>query len=479
MRAEAKGPFLSAGRGVQLSPLSRLRVWLRQWRRKRAFKRQKGDLREFVYLDEVSVYSLIASRLGPIASEFTETQTVSLQSDAGSSLQANLGVAKGEVSARTGTSQTRGSQVLRRSIVQTQFKELYDYEKTSLVMCPVAGESGPPRVRTLKELANLTKAPVHDGWLVDPEKLTRGQLFETEVHLEAEPIFHVTTVVSTFLEMFEENPQLFEVDSLGGMEQIRAVDRVLAKLLVGLVPVRGQAVDYEIVGLDGKEWIVHRKLLSQLSPTELPSTQSLVVVGVAEQSLFWKDIRRILFSNVRFRVLGRMAQDGLQDSWTPVKLVHVLESVSPDVAQQIDTVGSMAFAAMSRTGTQGTREDRKRSLWSSALVRYAALLAEHYGHTCTEAELSEVGLPAKEHLSSLDTQAGRRDAFESIASFLLERFGIEREPLVVAQYRAAALVDAGLDLMGQPLSLATPVSSDLTTPSRERFLDTEFVAIYW
>jgi hypothetical protein len=46
----------------------------RQWRRRWAAKNEKGMLREFVYLDEVSVYSLIASRLGPIAAEFTDTQ---------------------------------------------------------------------------------------------------------------------------------------------------------------------------------------------------------------------------------------------------------------------------------------------------------------------------------------------------------------------------------------------------------------------
>ena len=74
----------------------RLRVWFRQWRRKRASKGQKTPLREFVYLDEVSVYSLNASRLGSIAAEFTETQTVSLRDEIGSSLGASLGAAKAD-----------------------------------------------------------------------------------------------------------------------------------------------------------------------------------------------------------------------------------------------------------------------------------------------------------------------------------------------------------------------------------------------
>src|SRR3712207_8144694 len=51
--------------------ITRLRIWFRRRRLKRAAKKQQvAPLREFVYLDEVSVYSLNASRLGSIAAEF-------------------------------------------------------------------------------------------------------------------------------------------------------------------------------------------------------------------------------------------------------------------------------------------------------------------------------------------------------------------------------------------------------------------------
>ena len=64
--------------------ITRLKLAWWSWRRWRAAGQNRHTpLREFVYLDEVSVYSLIASRLGPIAAEFSETQTESLQDQSG------------------------------------------------------------------------------------------------------------------------------------------------------------------------------------------------------------------------------------------------------------------------------------------------------------------------------------------------------------------------------------------------------------
>jgi hypothetical protein len=116
----------------------------------------------------------------------------------------------------------------------------------------------------------------------------------------------------------------------------------------------------------------------------------------------------------------------------------------------------------------------------NALVGYATLLAEHYGHSITVQDLSEVGLPSEQQCNSFGSQKERREAFDAIATFLLNRFDLEREPLTVAQYRTVALADAGLDISGQSMPLV--VSADVPSidaPFEDRFLDSEFVAIYW
>jgi len=417
-------------------------------------------LREFVYLDEVSVFSLIASRLGPVATEFTETERASL---------------KAEVAGVGGSSEL-GSQVLRKSTVQTTFKELYELEINSFAMRPVSENQRPPKVSIMNELISQKEILSADGWIVDPAKLARGQLLEVEVQLEAEDIFRVSSVVSAILEIIETNPEMFGVENKN-VAQAKAVGRVLEKLLVGLVPLRGLAVDYEVLKVDAREWIVHRNLLKGLSETETQIKRPLYLVGVADQTLFWKDVRRILFSNARFRVLCRLAQNDIQNSWTPVKLAHILDLIRPGLGKEVDNLGSVVLASMVNASKTEQNTDRKK-LMRDALIGYAKLLAEHHGQTISDNELSQAALLSEKQCNSFGSLEERRNAFDAIATFLSARLQLEWDRVVIAQYRAVALVDAGLDLSGKATSLGL---ADSTSPdvSEKRFLDSEFVAIYW
>jgi hypothetical protein len=53
------------------------KAW-RQRRRAAPAERKQNALREFVYLDDVSVTSLLSSRLGAIPSEFTDAQSAGI-----------------------------------------------------------------------------------------------------------------------------------------------------------------------------------------------------------------------------------------------------------------------------------------------------------------------------------------------------------------------------------------------------------------
>jgi hypothetical protein len=249
-------------------------------------------------------------------------------------------------------------------------------------------------------------------------------LLEVEVQLEAEDIFRVSSVVSAILEIIEGNPEMFGVASIN-VAQAKAIGRILEKLLVGLVPLSGKATDYKILRLGQKEWIVHQKLLSGLSITESSSIYPLYVVGVAEQSLFWKDVRRTLFSKAHFRVFCRLAQNGITNSWTPVKLANILDLVKPGLGNEIDRLGSLVLASMVNASTTDQNADRKQ-LMHNALVSYATSLAQAYGHTVSGQDLSQSGFPSEEQCNSFGSIEERRKAFSEIAAFVTERFdGVE------------------------------------------------------
>ena len=197
-----------------------------------------------------------------------------------------------------------------------------------------------------------------DPWAVDVEQLGRGHLVELEVELEAEPIYKNTAIISTMMELMQESPELQGVMSLGERSQLESFARILERLLAGLVPVRAKAVDYCVVQAEARRFLVHRAVADQLTERAGFEAAPLTLVGVAEETLFWKDIRRVLFSDSRYRILSRITRSGIQESWTPVKLAHVLAEVSPELGAGLEmfnrSVGELAAETILRV--QPTRQ---------------------------------------------------------------------------------------------------------------------------
>jgi hypothetical protein len=446
-----------------------------------AARRSQSPLREFIYLDDVSVYSLIASRVGPVAAEFTDSQTASLQSDVTASAGAGVaGLAKADVSSRIQAAQTQGSQVLRKAIVQTTFKELYELEKNGLVMRPVETEERPPKLRGLSEV--LSPGEGLQPWVVDIEKLRRGRLLEIEVELSAEPIFRMSTVISALVEMMEENEELARAAaSTGELDQVAAMSRIIERLLVGLIPVRGRAVDFDVVAPNEREWIVHRQLTKERFEDSIAAPRfPLYVVGVAQEGLFWKDIRRVLFSKSRYRALCRVSRPGIHKSWAPVKLIEVLADVAPDLAASLGAATDSVLTAVAEAHDESPSESNEEAVMRAALLDYGTLLAASYECTLSKEEIQEAGLPTPAQCASHHTVESRRVAFHEMTSFVAERCGIDVGLEVAARCRSTAWIERDLS----PSSTVeggsmVPAASSMSLSPDARYLDVEFVAMYW
>ena len=225
------------------------------WRRRErlcAWWNKKTPLREFVYLDETSVYSLYASRFGEIPSERTDTLTQIRQSEVGTSLNPVKGAAGGGLTARAMSSQSQQSQVVSRAIVQSTFRDLLEKERNSLSLKHAPHFEKVPQTRSLDSLKagrrrgrQETKL-VKKGFVFDPHELTRGALLEIEVELETEFIFQMSSVVQALVGMVKKNPAMFGHDE-EEIAELSNISGIIEELLVGLIPLRGRAVDYSVV----------------------------------------------------------------------------------------------------------------------------------------------------------------------------------------------------------------------------------------
>ena len=415
----------------------------------------------------MSVYSLLASRIGALATDFTATESSSLSSEVNAQGGVSTPVAKAELSSGIKAEQTSGTQVMRKSTVQSTFRELHGYIRDALVMrVEELGET--PKISGVQELRKLSSRA--DGWVIDAATMSRGHVLEVEVALNADDTFRASTIMSTLVGFIRELPQLPDTVDREGFKNAVTGMRLLDGLLAGVVPVRGRVLEYVCIDVDGSDYLVHRRLLNSLG--DEVAVRPIEVVGICEFDLFWRDLRRVLFSSSHYRVLCRLGADGPQRDWTPVKLIDVLEGVVPGLRGIVDAIPSM-LAKAGEQNPEGAPAERMRS----ALVAHANDLCGHHGHVLTEAMLAERALPTAEQCASHEDFKARRRAFSDLSQRLASEFQFQLDPVDVARYRTQALIDVGLLEVGGAFEDADPGS--LPTMRDARYLECEIVAIYW
>lgn len=437
--------------------------WWKIWRlgkREELAGTRLGELREFVYLDEVSVLSLLASRVGSVVLGRTDNNLRALKLQAAGKAKKKILVAEGEVSGAITGDFSQASSVERKAIIQASFKELVDLETSRLIIGALDLRQSPVPLHTLRvQSGSLRKS----GCMHSPEELKRGTLIELDIELDVEAVYRMNTVVSAMLGIVDGSPTLFDATTKAQFEQGRAVEGVLRGLLGGLVPIRARVPDCRVFPSEGKEMIIHR---AGLTEDDWKDGAELVVVGVAEESLFWKDLRRVLYSGGRYKVLARVGKTGLQDSWTPIKLSQVLDSIAPELGEQIDDASSMILK------NDHPKQVAVSSTLGPPLAGLLELLCEKAGPS-----LSTDRRTAAQQL--VDSNAGRsrerstlREVSHQIADALfLPSERPSNDELVEIRERVFDLDEVTVE--------PDASHNEPSPPSPPRYLDCEFVAIYW
>lgn len=471
---------------------TRLKVAWWSWRRwQAAGQNRHTPLREFVYLDEVSVYSLIASRLGAIAAEFTNTQTESLQNQSGiSGRLGTTGVASAGADTRRISTNSQQSQVVRRSMIQTTFREFREYEKERFAVSLPEDEADEtpseamPNIVSWDDVLGNEEVLKKHHLLLDEEKLDRGALVEVKVVLETHASFQASAVFEAIAGMIAEKPDLFGTNA-DEMEGAMFFKRIVDRLLAGLIPLRGVVADYAVVTLSGRRLIVHRDVYEKLATVGLDGDGRvqpvpLHVVGVAEEALFWKDIRRVLFSRAEFFALCRVSRPGLQEerSWSPMKLAQVIGSVAPGVERKINELSLEGI--FNSDGTENGARDEDLAA-RRALMEYASSLLDDNGCSLAAGDWSEIDAVINERSRQFDTMEQKYSSFKAIEEHLTGRFSeIEINGDEELGRRETALASAGLYHWNDGLPGEVVRSNGEVEPEeRALILDTEFIAIYW
>lgn len=447
--------------------------WQRRWRKPKQQKPvaspeavSKVNLREFVYLDEVSLRSLLSSLKGDLRDGSSEEASDAFEVEASTAAEmSNPLVGKAGVSSRFQTSNSSSIQTSRKATVQSWFRDLHAIQGIRLI------EKAFPKsaASSVDELMRTDKTSL----LASSKDLVRGELVEFRVVLSADPVYHLGAATSELAGMADDFPEMFQAG--GGAEtihQLAPVRKILDRLLAGLVPIRAEAIDYSVVDINGAEYVVHNDLIVELDLNAKP----LQIVGVTELLAYWKDLRRVLFSDGEFTVLARIAVSGIQRTWTPVKLADLFREMVPDLIKEINAAGKVPFAP--QPNVQNSAAIRLGEALSSYAVQALAIQGVHLEQT-DEAELAGLIAGLGVRASSI---SGQRSAFATLQRWIDQR---SAEPMTTEeQYglRERAREDAGLSLfpaLENSEGVHSAVESTDPDEEDERMLDVEVIAIYW
>lgn len=428
-------------------------------------------LREFIYLDEVSVTSLLSSIRGAIPSEITQKLTRSARTENSGGGEYKTSLFKVTAGIKREITSTTDYQVLRKASIQATFKDLYANVESSLVL-----RSTPMTEMTTAERKRIREGTETTPWLIKGASLKRGQLLELEVELRADPIFRTSTIIASMANIIGQSPSLSSEVDTQEMRTAIEVNSFIQELMAGLIPIKCQVLDYGVHEIEGQEFLVHSDALPALPEIYRRSRKPIYLVGVVEEGHFWKDIRRVLFSSSSMKVLCRVGRDHLQESWSPVKLVDVLKEVIPDMESAMDEFGPSALRSMTGEASGGNHLTQLRE---SALIRYGELLVDLQGSTMSDTLRARITQIASARSSELGNVISNRAAFtavaECVATELSYRFAVED----LARLRAQSFGERGLLVDGSLAVRPENPSGRLDGDLEGKFIDAEIVAIYW
>jgi hypothetical protein len=405
-------------------------------------------LREFVYLDEVSLRSLLASQQGALTESITELEGKADSAEIAASVGGNVPMVKAEVSSRFQASTKREQQVSRKALAQSLFKEFMELDQIQ------------DSVVRLSELTGEEGIRLSD--------IRRGALLEVDVELAADPIFRLSTVVGELVDIAKDYPEMTSTPGAAAvLEQMGPINNILQRLMVGLVPLRSRATNLYVYG-EGSGRSIGRRAGGDNIGVPID------VVGVTDHLSYWQDVRRLLFAGNKFTVLCRVLQSDITEHWSPVKAADVLAEIMPAFPAQLEAVGTVAYASA------------KSSPADAGAVRLAQALQVAYSMTTTKLSGPATSMPAglcadlvSRHAGAMLAPGEIREALDAAIGAAEAACGAVLLEEQKVEVRKASRAKARVQLIGPQIAVDGEPETAKQDQAPSALLEVELIAIYW
>lgn len=316
-------------------------------RRKNNLKEHLGfssypDLKEFVYLDETALISLVSSTTGGI----TQQQTTSQKQRISSSITGSLG----PIGASVGGEEVQSTETVQKYVIQSNFKELYEIRKKNLAISDHAELQ--PNVDAIA-VEDTDVEFLQQEYSPETQTISRGRLIEVDATLRSSEIYEYFQVFDAFediVESFSTEGEFQQQLREQGVstDEIATILELMDILMAGLVPIECKVSNYGVCG-DNNDVIVNKEWASRRNV----EFEDFYLAGFIDEDNLWQEPSRVLFSENEFTVYARLDSPSPGKDWSPLKLVDILNSVFPDAAQEIENLPS-AFSDQDSSGNDSS-----------------------------------------------------------------------------------------------------------------------------
>lgn len=364
------------------------------------------DLREFIYLDEISVRSLLASTgEGGIVSETVDEQMRRSRSggSVGGSVSGGSASLNSQISSEHEKQETK-IETRNYDLIQSKFTKLYKSEVVEKKL-------------SLNQIPEKDEAPDEKFSSLAVSELDRGDVIELRVNVEANLLFRLYQTIDYFADSFDE-----QIDS-----DTEEILDLIETSLGNQIPVIGEAVDYRVVDGDEKEI----KRCTDLDEEEEDDIEDLKVVTLLNLDSLWVDPIQSLFSEDGFVVYCRV-EDVDIDSWYPLKVTRAIDSISESAAQEINRQFRQGLNEVRNeiSNSKGFSDWSENSIaqWDQDIVQYTEALEDEYGLNISDDDQEQLLEEAAEAVDvdyELSETAQRKEFLNVYTDAFVDLFGVD------------------------------------------------------
>lgn len=419
---------------------------LRKINKLRRFVNPLGDMRQFLYLDNIALRSLYVSRYGPEDARTTITDARTRDTE----LSSNTAYSIPGLPHTSTISASMGS-TLRSGNAHTMQIEL------------VASEQSLFRDFLDREASAGTDSQIWDGTpdatgkiRVTGRPFQRGELIQIRIRLQADLTYRISSFASAISDLAEGAPEMNFPHTADTLQ----IAEVLRQLLIDQAPIDAELIDWG--------WDPTRENLIPKAESKEP----LRLVGLTQIDNYWIDVRRALFDGAECMALVRVSEDVPSENWSPLKLFDAIRGLSgfDNLDESINQL---------RAGFASPPAPTNVSLepLTKALTNYLFKMASEEESENLNPQIKHI---ATTYAPSLPSASVISEAFNDIDRLLRLMGSPPADSNVIAEERAAALLDANLSTDGATIIGVTPEKPvSPPTPPTHQYIVGEIIALYW